>query len=153
MAVLTQVRVATERYKLASYDFQIAEQSAQVDQRLASISRAGSDNSLTSDLETLRTQARSIVSRFQEASSYAEAQAAYGRVLNSVGIDLLPDQVTKTDVASLSRQIATSLRQQEAAYLLVPRASAWKNTDCDSDYARAVRRVTWCCRTVGWPCD
>ena len=115
MAVLTQVRVATERYKLASYDFQIAEQSAQVDQRLASISRAGSDNSLTSDLETLRTQARSIVSRFQEASSYAEAQAAYGRVLNSVGIDLLPDQVTKTDVASLSRQIQTSLRQQESA--------------------------------------
>jgi outer membrane protein TolC len=115
MAVLTQVRVATERYKLASYDFQIAEQSAQVDQRLASISRAGSDNSLTSDLETLRTQARSIVSRFQEASSYAEAQAAYGRVLNSVGIDLLPDQVTQTDVASLSRQIATSLRQQESS--------------------------------------
>ncbi|RJT23415.1 TolC family protein [Buttiauxella izardii] len=115
MAVLTQVRVATERYKLASYDFQIAEQSAQVDQRLASISRAGSDNSLTSDLETLRTQARSIVSRFQEASSYAEAQAAYGRVLNSVGIDLLPDQVTKTDVASLSRQISTSLRQQESS--------------------------------------
>ncbi|WMY72590.1 TolC family protein [Buttiauxella selenatireducens] len=115
MAVLTQVRVSVERYKLASYDFQIAEQSAQVDQRLASISRAGSENSLTSDLETLRTQARSIVSRFEAATSYAEAQAAYGRVLNSVGIDLLPDQVTKTDVASLSRQIQTSLRQQESS--------------------------------------
>ncbi len=113
MAVLTQVRVALERYKLAVYDFQIADQSAQVDQRLASISRAGSDNSLTSDLETLRTQARSIVSRFQMAGSYAEAQAAYGRVLNSVGIDLLPDQVQQTDVASLSRAIASSLRREE----------------------------------------
>ena len=113
MAVLTQVRVALERYKLAVYDFQIADQSAQVDQRLASISRAGSDNSLTSDLESLRTQARSIVSRFQMAGSYAEAQAAYGRVLNSVGIDLLPEQVQQTDVASLSREIATSLRREE----------------------------------------
>jgi hypothetical protein len=36
-------------------------------------------------------------------------------VLNSVGIDLLPDQVNQTDVASLSRQIATSLRQQESS--------------------------------------
>lgn len=115
MAVLTQVRVALERYKLAVYDFQIADQSAQVDQRLASISRAGSDNSLTSDLETLRTEARSIVSRFQMAGSYAEAQAAYGRVLNSVGIDLLPEQVQQTDVASLSRAIASSLRREEQA--------------------------------------
>ncbi|MCW5004216.1 TolC family protein [Enterobacter roggenkampii] len=113
MAVLTQVRVALERYKLAVYDFQIADQSAQVDQRLASISRAGSDNSLTSDLETLRTEARSIVSRFQMAGSYAEAQAAYGRVLNSVGIDLLPEQVQQTDVASLSRAIDSSLRREE----------------------------------------
>lgn len=113
MAVLTQVRVALERYKLAVYDFQIADQSAQVDQRLASISRAGSDNSLTSDLETLRTEARSIVSRFQMAGSYAEAQAAYGRVLNSVGIDLLPEQVQQTDVASLSGAITSSLRREE----------------------------------------
>ncbi|HID7510374.1 TPA: TolC family protein [Enterobacter hormaechei] len=113
MAVLTQVRVALERYKLAVYDFQIADQSAQVDQRLASISKAGSDNSLTSDLETLRTQARSIVSRFQMAGSYAEAQAAYGRVLNSVGIDLLPAQVSRTDVANLSREISASLRREE----------------------------------------
>ena len=109
MAVLTQVRVAVERYKLAVYDFQIADQSAQVDQRLASISRAGSDNSLSSDLESLRTQARSIVSRFQEAASYAQAQSAYGRVLNSVGIDLLPEKVTSSDLPTLSREINQSL--------------------------------------------
>lgn len=114
MAVLTQVRLSLERYRLSVYDYQISQQSAWVDQRLASISRAGSDNSLTSDLETLRTQARSIVSRFQQASSYAQAQSAYGRVLNSVGIDLTPDNVQKTDIASLSRQIDTSLKTAES---------------------------------------
>ncbi|MGC0267940.1 TolC family protein, partial [Enterobacter hormaechei] len=109
MAVLTQVRVSVERYKLAVYDYQIAQESARVDQRLASISRAGSDNSLSSDLESLRTQARSIVSRFQEAASYAQAQSAYGRVLNSVGIDLLPEKVTSSDLPTLSREINQSL--------------------------------------------
>jgi len=113
MAVLTQVRVSIERYKLAVYDHQLAQESAQVDQRLASISRAGSDNQLTSELESLRTGARAIVSRFQEASSYAAAQSAYGRILNSVGIDLMPEQVVGADVASLSRAIQGSLAEGE----------------------------------------
>lgn len=109
MAIVTQVRVSVERYKLAMYDHALAQESASVDQRLASVARAGSSNQLTSDLETLRTQARSLVSRFQEASSYAAAQSAYGRVLNSVGIDLMPDQVASSDVATLSRAIQSSL--------------------------------------------
>lgn len=109
MAVLTQVRVSVERYKLAVYDHQLAEESARVDQRLASVARAGSSNQLTSDLETLRTQARSMVSRFQEASSYAAAQSAYGRVLNSVGIDLMPEQVAGSDLPTLSKAIQASL--------------------------------------------
>jgi outer membrane protein TolC len=113
MAVLTQVRISVERYKLAVYDHQIAEDSSRVDQRLASISRAGSDNQLTSNLESLRTQARSIVSRFQEASAYAAAQSAYGRVLNSVGIDLMPAQIRSTDVAAISASIKASLAQGE----------------------------------------
>lgn len=54
-------------------------------------------------------QARSIVSRFQEAASYAQAQSAYGRVLNSVGIDLLPEKVTSSDLPTLSREINQSL--------------------------------------------
>ncbi|TNY28000.1 hypothetical protein BV497_00620 [Fulvimonas soli] len=109
MAVLTQVRVSVERYKLAVYDHRLAQESAQVDQRLASIARAGSSNQLTSDLETLRTRARSVVSRFQEASSYAAAQSAYGRILDSVGIDLMPEQVNGTDIPALSRAIQASL--------------------------------------------
>ena len=113
MAILTQVRVSVERYKLAVYDHQLAQESAQVDQRLASVARAGSSNQLTSELETLRTQARSMVSRFQEASSYAAAQSAYGRVLNSVGIDLMPEQVAGSDVPALSRAIQTSLLDGE----------------------------------------
>jgi hypothetical protein len=77
------------------------------------VARAGSSNELTSELETLRTQARSMVSRFQEASSYAAAQSAYGRVLNSVGIDLMPEQVAGSDLPSVSRAIQVSLLDGE----------------------------------------
>jgi len=114
MAVLTQVRVAVERYKLAVYDHRIAAESARVDDRLASIARSGSDNRIVSGLETLRRRARSLVSRFDEAASYASAQSSYGRILDSVGIDLMPETVQDDDLATLAQAIQESLRAGES---------------------------------------
>lgn len=113
MAVLTQVRVAVERYKLALYDHRIAEESARVDQRLASIAQASSDNRLISGLELLRRRARALVSRFDEASSYASAQSSYGRILDSVGIDLMPETARDADLGTLAEAIERSLQAGE----------------------------------------
>lgn len=122
MAVLTQVRVSVERYRLAAFDHNLAQESAQVDQRLASISLAASSNQIQSELETLRTDARALVSQFQESSSYAATQSAYGRILNSVGIDLLPTEVSGTDVPTLSQAIDQSLIAKERG--VFPQATA-----------------------------
>ncbi|RST55187.1 TolC family protein [Variovorax sp. MHTC-1] len=113
MAVITQVRVAVERYKLAVVDQELAAESSRVDQRMASVSRAGSSNRLESELESLRTDSRALVSRFQLATAYAATQASYARVLNSVGIDLLPDAVTGTDIPTLAKAIGKSLLEGE----------------------------------------
>ncbi|WP_051242785.1 TolC family protein [Azohydromonas australica] len=113
MAVLTQLRVSVERYRLAVYDEELAAEASRVDQRLASISAAGSSNRLESELEALRTDARALVSRFYLATANAATQAAYGRVLNSVGMDLLPDTVTGTDIPTLATAIRGSLQSAE----------------------------------------
>ncbi|WP_232073108.1 TolC family protein [Variovorax sp. RA8] len=115
MAVITQVRVSVERYKLALVDQELAAESSRVDQRLASVSRAGSSNRLESELESLRTDSRALVSRFYLATAYAATQASYARVLNSVGIDLLPDTVTGTDLPTLAKAIDHSLAEGEKA--------------------------------------
>ena len=113
MAVITQVRVSAERYKLALVDQELAAESSRVDQRLASVSRAGTSNRLESELEALRTDSRALVSRFQLSTAYAATQASYARVLNSVGIDLLPDAVTGTDIPTLASAIDKSLLEGE----------------------------------------
>ncbi len=113
MAVITQVRVSVERYKLTLIDYDLAAESSRVDQRLAAISRASAGSKLESDLEVLRTESRALVSRFQQAGSYAAAHAAYARIMNSVGIDLLPAEVRSTDVATLSKAIEASMREGE----------------------------------------
>lgn len=120
MAVLTQVRVSVERYKLAVVDQDLAAESSRVDQRLSSVSRAGASNRLESELESLRTDSRALVSRFQLATAYAATQAAYGRVLNSVGVDLLPDTVTGTDIPTLAKAIDASLVDGEKSVFLKP---------------------------------
>ena len=113
MAVITQVRVSLERYRLSVLDHELAAESARVDQRLAAISRAGASNKLESELEALRTESRALVSRFQQAGAYASAHAAYARIMNSVGVDLLPAEVRATDVQTLAKAIETSLREGE----------------------------------------
>lgn len=120
MAVLTQVRVSVERYKLAVVDQDLAAESSRVDQRLSSVSRAGASNRLESELESLRTDSRALVSRFQLATAYAATQAAYGRVLNSVGVDLLPDTVAGTDIPTLAKAIDASLLDGEKSVFLKP---------------------------------
>ncbi len=122
MAIITQVRVSVERYKLSMLDYDLATESTQVDQRLAAVSRAGSTNKLESDLEALRTESRSLVSRFQQASSYASAQAAYARIMNSLGIDLLPAEVRGTDIPTLAKAIQAAMVDGERDAFLAANA-------------------------------
>jgi outer membrane protein TolC len=123
MAVLTQVRVSVERYKLAVVDQELAAEASRVDQRLASVTRAASSNRLESELESLRTDARSLVSRFQLASATAATHAAHARVLNSVGVDLLPTEVAGVDIPTLSKAIDESLLEGEKSVFVEPSAA------------------------------
>jgi outer membrane protein TolC len=89
MAVLTQVRVATTRYGLAKDELDQVVESANVDQRLANYAKAASTARVDSELEVIRTETRALLSSYQKHISYANAQAAWGRVYNSLGLDLL----------------------------------------------------------------
>ena len=53
------------------------------------------------------------MSRYQQATAYAAAQAAFGRVMNSLGIDLLPGEVRSAELPDLQRAIETSLTAGE----------------------------------------
>lgn len=109
MAVLTQVRVAIERYKLALLDYRQTDESARVDQRLAQISQAGASSRVESELEAVRTEARALVTQFQRYAAYANAQTALGRILNSVGQNVLPDELDSRDLDTVARELRERL--------------------------------------------
>ncbi len=114
MAILTQARVAAERYRLALEELDIARQSSRVDARLADFAQAALQARTDSEVELIRAQTRALNSRYQEYSAYASAQIAYGRIHNSLGLPVLA-QDSATDLAQLGQGVADTLARQQNA--------------------------------------
>jgi hypothetical protein len=124
MAVITQVRVAVDRYRLALADFHLADEASRVDQRLAQISRAGVTSRVDTELEAIRTESRALVAQFQRHAAYASAQSAYARIYNSVGLDVLPDAIPERDVATLAKEVGEAMAAGERASFKVSAADS-----------------------------
>jgi outer membrane protein TolC len=110
MAVVTQIRLGAERYRMAMQDYELASQAAQVDQRLAQFTRASVSAKLDSELEAIRTQARAVLGAYQQANAYANAQIAYGRLYNALGFDPLADDIDGADLPTLTQRMKSYLQ-------------------------------------------
>jgi outer membrane protein TolC/predicted small lipoprotein YifL len=111
MAVLTQVRIGVQTYGLARSEFQMAEQSASVDTRLLNYTRAAVKTNSEGELEVIRAEARALLTEYQRHTAYALAQAAWGRVYNSVGLDVLPKAMDSTGVKDISEAIKGTMAE------------------------------------------
>lgn len=108
MAVLTQVRVGVQRYDLALSELKFAEESLGVDQRLLGFSQKAAQTKFDSQLEVIRAEARALLAEYQRYAAYSNAQAAWGRLYNSVGLDVLPQTIASHDVKALAKAIETT---------------------------------------------
>lgn len=113
MAILTQVRVSVERYRLALVDLDIARESSTVDQRLAAYARAAQTSRADSEQETIRAETRALNSEYQRYAAYATAQTAYGRIYNSLGLEVIPANVEANSVADLAQAVAMNIKNVE----------------------------------------
>jgi outer membrane protein TolC len=114
MAVLTQVRVGVQRYGLALADLKFAEESLRVDQRLLQYAQSAVQAKFDSELEVIRSEARALLAEYQRYASYSNAQAAWGRLYNSVGLDVLPESIDSSDIQTLATSIHTTMNQWQS---------------------------------------
>lgn len=118
MAVLTQVHIGVQRYYLALEELKFAEESQRVDASLLKYARSAAKSQFDSELEVIRAEARELLTRYQRYVAYSNAQAAWGRVYNSVGLDVLPEAIDNHDIATLAQAINdTMLHWQEATFV------------------------------------
>lgn len=113
MAIMTQTRIAALRYGLAKSDLDLAQKSMEVDARVATVAKAGVSNKAETELELVRANARSAVSKYQRAIAYANAQAAHARIQHSLGQDFDFGDFDNLSVAEVAKNVATTLAATE----------------------------------------
>lgn len=129
MAVLTQVRVGVQRYELALAELAFAEESLRVDKSLFSFSQKAAKSQFESGLEVIRAESRALLAEYQRYASYSNAQAAWGRVYNSVGLDVLPQTIASHDVKSLAKAMENTTGQWRSQVFKTGNAMSTKGSN------------------------
>ena len=114
MAVMAQVHIANERYRLAVGQHRFASDLESVDARILRISRDRSAADLSDELEVIRRASNRMLSLIRLNLAYADMQNAYGRVLNAVGADPLPLEAKAETMEELAGVIRASVMRRQA---------------------------------------
>ncbi len=110
MAVLAQVRIATEQYRQAVQDYQLTQQLDSVDQRIKAQMTAAVKSASETELELIRVDVRAVLSGLQRDYAHASMQSAYARLLNSLGADLSVADSGRS-LQDLKAEIETRLKE------------------------------------------
>lgn len=109
MAIVAQVQISFRRYRVARDEEKLARRIFDVDDRLNAVTLNESVASAIEQQEIIRNQTNRMVSALRRDIAMADLQNAYGRLLNSIGVDPLPKEITNTDLATLSKSIRAAL--------------------------------------------
>lgn len=117
MAVLAKLHIAYQTYLSAQKEYRWAEQLSSVDRRLYQQINNRTETDAQSELERVSARVSALQSDLRRYRSYAEAQAALGRLYDVIGVDPVPDEVTSLDIASLSASIRKTASDWSGARL------------------------------------
>ena len=100
LAVITQVYLGVSRYELARSRYASASELYDIRSRLARNDR--SKGSRASGIEELDSRAAALAAEMRRNLAFAETQASFARVINSAGVDPVPNTVESHDLQILS---------------------------------------------------
>lgn len=109
MAVMTQTRIAAVRYTLLSHEFGVWDQATRDDEQIVGYLASSAEVGVDTEFELIRAKARFLVSKINRDITYANLEAALGRIYNSVGLDALPSEVNSHETNSLAEQMQARL--------------------------------------------
>lgn len=109
MAVMTQTRIAAVRYSLLAHEFGVWDQATRDDEQIVGYLGSSAQVGIDTEFELIRARARYLVSKINRDLTYANLEAALGRIYNSVGLDSLPAEVDSHETASLAQNLKDRL--------------------------------------------
>jgi outer membrane protein TolC len=119
MAVMVQVHLAVQRFKVAKKNYRLARQLNEVEQDILVQTAASEQAEIQTELEVLSAKVAASLAKLSEDISYAELHNAYGRIQSSIGIDPLPASLEQNDLEYIAR-------------LIEQREKTWQETEVGS---------------------
>ncbi|MBI5162670.1 MAG: TolC family protein [Magnetospirillum sp.] len=117
MAVLSRLHIAWWRYQDLTDQYDRARQMDALEREIAILSEAQQEADTGSKVEQVRAQATALRARLRFFEAYANAQDAYGTFLVGLGLDPLPPEWRKLNLADLSAALDAVLSEWEAGRL------------------------------------
>jgi outer membrane protein TolC len=108
MAVMAQTHVAVTRYDLLKHEFGVWNQALADDRALLRAMQATQQSGLETELELIRASARLAITEINRDIVHANLEHAMGRVMNSVGYDVVTADTDASSTPSLSAQLKTA---------------------------------------------
>ncbi len=109
MAVMTQTRIAVNRYDLLRHELGVWNQAVSDDQALLKAMQSTQEAGLETELELIRSAARLAITEINRDTVHANLEHAMGRVMNSVGYDVVTADTDVDQTATLATQLEVAL--------------------------------------------
>jgi outer membrane protein TolC len=110
-AVMTQTRIAAQRYDLLRHEMRVWNEAVIDDRELMRAMEATQQSGLETELELIRAAARLALTEINRDVVQANLEYAIGRLMNSVGYDVVAAETPVGDGPTLSQQLAEALGQ------------------------------------------
>ena len=105
IGIMAQIHISLQRFGLAKEEYLITRQLEQIDSELTTQMSAEKKSGLLTTLIIIQSETEAMISRVKRQIAYAQLQNASGMIYNSLGIDLMPEQVEAVDVNTLAAEL------------------------------------------------
>lgn len=102
IAILSQVHLALKDYETALDQLDEAQRVSDIDEKIKKLVEISARNDVEIELETIKAAASAISTKLQEFQSYADFQNSFGRLLLSIGHDIVDIDGQYNDIRELS---------------------------------------------------
>lgn len=101
--VLTQLSISDTRYEIAQDNYGLLKRMMGVNTRLIDYTRARPEKTVVGDAQLLAAEMDQLLTRSRLQIAYAEGQNAFGRIVNTLGLDPLPPQVEEKSIPEMAQ--------------------------------------------------
>ncbi|MCH2037400.1 MAG: TolC family protein [Rickettsiales bacterium] len=109
LAILSQVHISFSDYNTALEKLEHYKEVSDVDERISILTDISAQNEAEMELERIKAKASAITAKLQEFRSYANFQNSFGRLLYSIGYDVVEIEGDYESIESLSKDFEMQL--------------------------------------------